>query len=696
MATLETLRKKAGVFISAVIGLALLAFIINADTLTTARAIFSSDDDMGKIDGNTVSHEEFDNLLNYNTEIEKLTYNLLTRQDLPMTDETNERLRNITWQELIFKYIFHKEYDKIGLSVSEAELTDLTLGANVSPLIQQYFTNPETGDIDRALISNIVQNLDGDIKVFWIDLEQKIKEQQLSSRYLQLDSKSTYVNSLEVEHALESEKNNVEFSYILKDYASVADSLIRYKESDLKDYYNKHKLEYKETRSRDVEFVAFTVTPSPNDYERVMYKMENLQKQLDTIPTDKMSMFVNMNSDVPFGKTYYKKGQLPAVIDSVIFNKNAGDVLPYYQEGDSYSVTGIVEFKNLPDSVKAEHILLSQADFGKADSIMNLIKSGANFAELANQFSTDKGAAGGDLGWFDYDRMVSPFRDSCFFNPVGKLMQVVTNYGVHIVRITGAKDYHNKVLPATIKKNILPSKETYQNYFAQANKIAALSEGNIEKFREACTAEGLQLHKEQNVALDSKFVGQFRNASNLIHWMYRADEKDVSGVLEIDNRSTYIVAALTNIKNAGIAPFAKVRSQIIPKIVAAKKAEYLVSEISKTKGDLTSIDEVAAKLNSTVTSVSPAVNFSSSFIPTLRLPEYKLLGAVYSAPANRLSEPLAGESGVYLFTVTNVTENVQAQTPEAIKSRLESSNYYGSYSALIEKANIIDNRGKFY
>ncbi|MDR1130692.1 MAG: SurA N-terminal domain-containing protein [Prevotellaceae bacterium] len=479
MTTLETLRTKAGVFVSIVIGIALLAFIVNADTLATARALFSSEGDIGKIAENTVSREEFENLLEYNTEIYKISYSMYSQDVPPMNDRVNESLRDKTWQDLISKYVRDTEYKKIGLGISETELTDLTVtGTNLSPIITQIFTNPETGVVDRAQLQNFVMNMSGTVKIWWMDLEQQITNDQLYSRYSQLETKSNYVNSLDVEYSLEGEKNNFEFSYILKDYNSVPDSLISYRESDLKDYYNKNKLKYKSTRSRDIEFVAFTATPSANDYEKVMYKMEELQAKMDTLSPAAMYAFVRRNSDVAPDSLYYKKGELPTVLDTVVFNKKEGDVLPYYQDGNTYNLAGIVRFRSLPDSVKADHILFSPENSLKADSVLNLLKKGASFADLAKEFGTDGTAAnGGELGWFDFKSMVRPFSDSCFFKPVGSLMKVQTQFGVHIIKVRDAKLYSNKVQIATVKKNITPSQETYQNYYAQANRIAVQGKG---------------------------------------------------------------------------------------------------------------------------------------------------------------------------------------------------------------------------
>jgi peptidyl-prolyl cis-trans isomerase D len=698
MTTLETLRTKAGVFVSIVIGIALLAFIVNADTLATARALFSSEDDMGKIAGKTISREEFENLLTYNTEIYKISYSLYSQEVPPMNDRVNESLRDKTWQDLISKYIRDAEYGKIGLDISETELTDLTVtGTTLSPIITQIFTNPETGVVDRTQLQNFVMNMDGQIKVWWLDLEKQIIDEHLFSRYSQLDTKSSYINSIDVEYALEGEKNNFEFSYILKDYASVPDSLISYKEADIRDFYNKNKLKYKSTRSRDIEFVAFTATPSANDYEKVMYKMEELQAKMDTLPPSAMYTFVRRNSDVAPDSMYYKKGELAAVIDSVAFNKQPGDVLPYYQEGTTYNLTGIVQFRSMPDSVKADHILFSPENSLKVDSVLDLLKKGASFAGLAKEFGTDGTAAnGGELGWFDFKSMVRPFSDSCFFKPVGSLMKVQTQFGVHIIKIRDAKLYTNRIQLATVKKNITPSQGTYQSYYSRANKIAVQGKGGVEKFRAACTEEGLTPRSENNIGMENKSVAQYPEASNLIRWIYEAKEGDVSGILEVDGKNTYIVAVLVGTRDAGVLPYDKVKTQIIPEIVKKKKAEYLIAQISDAKKEATTIDDLAAKLGANVTSVSPAINFNTSYIPSLRLPEYKLLGAVTSYPENKLSEPVAGESGVYLYLVTNIAENLQAQTPEAIKSRLGTNNYSSLYRVLYDKANIVDNRGRFY
>jgi hypothetical protein len=71
------------------------------------------------------------------------------------------------------------------------------------------------------------------------------------------------------------------------------------------------------------------------------------------------------------------------------------------------------------------------------------LENGADFAELAKQYSTDTASAskGGDLGWFSRGQMVKEFEDAAFSTPVGQFSDVVqTQYGYHIILVTDHRD----------------------------------------------------------------------------------------------------------------------------------------------------------------------------------------------------------------------------------------------------------------
>ena len=72
MATLQALRTKAGVFIAIFIGLALLAFILT-DLLGSNGSMFSNNDVIGEIDGQTIKYQDYQNRVDEYETFLKLT-----------------------------------------------------------------------------------------------------------------------------------------------------------------------------------------------------------------------------------------------------------------------------------------------------------------------------------------------------------------------------------------------------------------------------------------------------------------------------------------------------------------------------------------------------------------------------------------------------------------------------------------------
>ena len=703
MATLETIRTKAGVLISVIIGLALLAFIINPDTISTAQNIFSSRNNVGKIAGNKITYEDFSASVERYTALNKLMYQLMTGQDAPSGEQISENLREQAWNEMIKKFVLEPEFEEVGLNISDEELTDLMTGENLSPVMRSFFADPQTGVVNRVVINNILQQLDLSVewKTFWISLEDQIRDQQLITRMTELVSKSDYSNSLDVGRAVESNKTNYEFSYILKDYNSVPDSLISFNDSDLKKYYELHKNEYKQARARDMEYVSFSITPSAYDFERTLNAIEKVAEEMASIPVDELPAFVTLNSEIPFDNVYKKRGEFPAEIDSLVSSGKVGDIFPYYQIGDTYYVSRIAGIRTLPDSVKAHHILLTDMNTAmKADSIIQLLEDGADFARLAQEFSTDKAAnlQGGDLGWFSFAQMVRPFSDSCFYGSKGKFMKVVTQFGLHIVQVTGVKNESEKIQLATVQETATPSRETFSQIHARANAIVSGANGSLAGFRQAAQDAGMQSRREYNIQLGTKKVASLTDAGELVRWLYEAKEGEVSGVIEVDNRNTSVVAVLTRIKPAGIASYEQVRSDLEVNVRKLKKAEKLKEELAAALEGSATIDEVAGKSQGRVVNATSPINFSTTYVTGMMLPDPKLVGAVTATKETAKPQgPIEGENGVFAFSVINISENPQAPTEEAIRMRLMNpASGQIFYPVLMDKAKVEDNRGKFF
>ena len=95
-----------------------------------------------------------------------------------------------------------------------------------------------------------------------------------------------------------------------------------------------------------------------------------------------------------------------------------------------------------PVEYHARHILLaSEAD---AKKVIDQLKGGADFGNLAKRLSTDKGSApkGGDLDWFNPGAMDKTFSDSLVTLKNGDYTRtpVQTQYGFHVIQMLGKRD----------------------------------------------------------------------------------------------------------------------------------------------------------------------------------------------------------------------------------------------------------------
>ena len=405
MATLEKIRNRAGVLVALVIGFALLAFILG-DLLTTGRSIFSSNQfEIAEIDGKSISVQYYQQKVENLAEI----YRMNTGKG-SLDESTLESVREQTWQQMVQEYVLEDEVDELGLAVSPEEVFDMVQGANIHPIIARMFTNPETGELNRSYILQFLKSLDqdatGEQKTFWLYLENEITRERMMSKFNTLIDKGLYVTQVQAKENYKANNKKVDFNFIMQRYSEVSDSLVKVTDSDLKAYYKENKNNFKQEASRDIEYVAFDIKPSKEDDNQVREWIYDIQGDFKKASDDKQ--FVNLNSDEPFDEKYYNKSELPDEYAEFMFNANEGDIYGPFKSDDTYKIAKLTNIKYMPDSVKARHILIqpsaqTQAAIAKArdlaDSLKTLIKKGADFAELAKEYSSDGSASeGGELG----------------------------------------------------------------------------------------------------------------------------------------------------------------------------------------------------------------------------------------------------------------------------------------------------------
>jgi peptidyl-prolyl cis-trans isomerase D len=700
MATLQRIRNRAGLLVAVIIGMAIFAFVLQ-DLLSGGSTAFSrSKFTFAEIDGNSVQYEE------YAARVEKLAeYYRLRMGQTSLDEQTMESIREQTWQDMIREYVTQDEYRELGISVSIDEVMDMIQGQNPHPVIRSLFTDPQTGILNRTFLVQFIRTMNedpsGTQKTIWLYLENEIIKDRAFSKYNNLIRKGLYITGLEAENNSIETGRRMDFRYVVKGFTAISDSSITVTGNDLQKYYRDHEKEYKQEATRDLEYVVFDILPSEDDDRLAAEWINNMKGEFQTVE-DPVSL-VGMESDLPYDDMNYTDGSLPEMINDIMFASSVGEVYGPYFEESSYRMARLVEIGYLPDSVHARHILLQPDNntdatglVALADSLQDVLANGGDFASLAMLYSTDGSAQeGGDLGWFPEGQMVKPFSDTCFYGETGKIYQVPTQFGIHLIEVLAKSRPVKKVKIAYLSRNVEPSSETYQNVYSQAVKFAGIN-NTYEKFNTASSEQNLTKRYANDITASQKTITGLENPRPLIRWAFEADLHDISEeIFEIGNK--YVVAAVAGIREKGIAPLDQVRTEIELEVKKNKKAELISEEFNASLASVQNIDELAGEMELTVADANN-VNFASVSVPSAGI-EPNVIATASVLALDQLSQPVKGNNGVYVIVVSNIVDPAETELASQ-KSRMatlrESQANYEAFEALREAANIQDNRARFF
>ena len=705
MATLQNIRNRGGLMVAIVIGLALGAFILGDMLNSGTQLMGPSQMKIAEIDGESIQYPDFQKKVEELSEIYKMN-----SQQTQIDETTGDQIREQVWQSYLQENILGKASEDLGITVSADELFDLVQGNNPHPIIQQLFKNPQTGQVDKSTILQFLKSLETSAspqqKSYWLYLENQIKQDRMRTKYNNLVSKGLYVTSQEAKESLEAKNQNANFQYIVLNYNSVPDADIKMTDSELQAYYKAHKDEYKQEKTRKIEYVTFEVLPSAADNAATQKWVTDSKAEFATVQDNEQ--YVNVNSDNRFDPSFYKKEELSPALAEWALTAQPGEISGPYFENNAYKVAKIDQFKMMPDSVQASHILISPQTAGSpqkaqtmVDSIKSLIERGTSFSELAVKLSEDKGSAlkGGDLGWFKRKQMVPEFEEAAFTGAINQLSIARTQYGIHLIKTTKKGQESNQVRIAILSKNVGPSKETYQKVYGETSRFAS-ENLNSESFNKSVLEQKLDKKMATLKEADREVAG-LESSRQLVRAAFQAEKGNIlvnnegSPIFEYGNK--FVVGVMTEATEEGNSTFEQAKSRVELAVSKEKKAKVLADKLSAAASGQTTLEAIASKLSIDVKEAS-GLNFETYSIPAAGF-EPKVVGTVSSLPENKISAPIEGINGVYMAKVTAITKSSDTNV-DGEKTRLAQTLGYRAGSQVFESlkklVEVEDKRSKFY
>ena len=691
MAVLEKIRVKFGLAISIIIALALLSFIIDPSTLESALNSMSSKYDVGQIAGKSISYSDFQSDVDRYTTINEL---LGASRD----EESQKQIRNAAWQELIDKYLFVKNAKEAGITVGEDEMLSLMGGEFVSPALAQ---NPvfmdENGVFSPDRLKAFIQNVDADdsgqLRTYWNYVQNTVHNQQYYAKYGALFTAGGSENALQLAQAVQEGNTTADVDYCMVLYPmSDTDSTITVSDDEVRAYYKAHKDFFKQKANREIEYVVFEVVPSAEDVAAASTEMSEAFDEFAT--TDNMRAFLLKNSDRGLDNYWYKAGELATVnaeLDEQIFG--GSKLTQIITEGNTFFAGREMASKMLPDSAFVKHILLQGENAAQvADSLVNVLKKGGNFANLAATYSADQGSAAdgelGSIGWMTQTYMVPGFED-VFEAKVGTPYVLTTQYGTHVVLVSATTKPVAKKQVAILEKTALASKDTFNSFYAQANTFATLAGGTYEGYKKALDSTKVYSHPATITEATAAY-GAIDNAKEVTRWAFDNKPGKSSNIITVDN-NYFFVAALKEANKEGYASVQKVAPQIYQLLFSRKQQEASTKQVAEQIAGAASLEEVAERLGVTVEH-RDALSLGSSSV------EPALIGAIASAKEGEIYGPVAGVLGTYVVRVANKETGSFYSEADAKNLAAQKAQYMSQMIVPVmqDYDNVKDNRERFF
>lgn len=637
MSTLEQIRQRPVLIIS-ILGVALLLFILTA--VDRPGELFTDSHTVAKVDGEKIDYLEFQKRVEQQQE---------QMQQRGYTNVDVAQVQEYVLQQMVNESLLKKEFERLGLTVTDNELSQAMLGATPSPYVQQMVQSmgiPSAQLLYEAVFnptkSGVTPEQAPQFQSAWAELEKNTEEMMLQQKFMALFAGTLTANKLDAKALYEDNATTSTIVYAKKDLSTLKDADFTPTDAEINDLYNQEKNRYRINEKQVViSYIAVDVVPSTDDLAAAQREVEDaivglrMNEGTDAVASNG-KFYVNRVSATEASLAPALKKAVPSMA------KDSVAMISFID--NQYTIAKLLDVTTSIDSVLVDVAFINET--ADADSVIARLNTGASKIDMGDAIAQSQ-----DSMWVSLlDPGIAQFKDQIATAETGSYFKPEGGQNGMTMRVRSRKAPVAVYDVAEITYDVVPSNATIQKLNGDLRKYLA-DNSTAAKFTSEATKAGYSALSAV-VTPSTLSINGLQESRGAAKWALDAKKDQVSGVFNNDRDSRLLAVAVNDVYDGKFVPATNetVRNYLTNKVMNRKKAEKLIADYN---GKGKSVAEYAAAMQ--VKADTTQVTFGQPYVRNFPMYESALQANVAVAKKGELVGPVALNQSVVVFTVTDVT-----------------------------------------
>lgn len=637
MSTLEQIRQRPVLIIS-ILGVALLLFILTA--VDRPGELFTDSHTVAKVDGEKIDYLEFQKRVEQQQE---------QMQQRGYTNVDVAQVQEYVLQQMVNESLLKKEFERLGLTVTDNELSQAMLGATPSPYVQQMVQSmgiPSAQLLYEAAFnptkSGVTPEQAPQFQSAWAELEKNTEEMMLQQKFMALFAGTLTANKLDAKALYEDNATTSTIVYAKKDLSTLKDADFTPTDAEINDLYNQEKNRYRINEKQVViSYIAVDVVPSTDDLAAAQREVEDaivglrMNEGTDAVASNG-KFYVNRVSATEASLAPALKKAVPSMA------KDSVAMISFID--NQYTIAKLLDVTTSIDSVLVDVAFINET--ADADSVIARLNTGASKIDMGDAIAQSQ-----DSMWVSLlDPGIAQFKDQIATAETGSYFKPEGGQNGMTMRVRSRKAPVAVYDVAEITYDVVPSNATIQKLNGDLRKYLA-DNSTAAKFTSEATKAGYSALSAV-VTPSTLSINGLQESRGAAKWALDAKKDQVSGVFNNERDSRLLAVAVNDVYDGKFVPATNetVRNYLTNKVMNRKKAEKLIADYN---GKGKSVAEYAAAMQ--VKADTTQVTFGQPYVRNFPMYESALQANVAVAKKGELVGPVALNQSVVVFTVTDVT-----------------------------------------